>query len=324
MFKMARLLFIVIFFSVFAVRAQYAPPAGQEGSTAISADSTVLIAWANGCSLQRGWMNLADTSLGRTTYGDSLNVTGKADNTVVSLGDGGMATLFFSKPVANGDGWDFAVFENGFTDEFLELAFVEVSSDGEHFFRFDAVSNTQVDEQVETFGTLNATEIHNLAGKYRAAFGVPFDLEELKEITELDISHIIAIRIIDVVGSLDDSFATFDSRGNKINDPWPTPFETGGFDLDAVGVLHNTSNTAVMEYPAQWSGNIYPNPCTNFINVKGDVKSITIFDAFGRLLSDKQIVISNKTDLSGLPDGLLLIRMEREDGRTKVVKVIKE
>ncbi len=320
---MARLLFIVMLLSVFAARAQYAPPAEQEGSTAISADSTVFVAWANGCSLRRGWMNVADTSLGRAAFGDSLNTLGKADNAVVSLGDGGMATLFFSKSVANGNGWDFAVFENGFTDDFLELAFVEVSSDGEHFFRFDAVSNTQVDEQVETFGILNATKIHNLAGKYRAAYGVPFDLEELKENTELDVNHIIAIRVVDVVGSINNQFSTFDSRGNKINDPWPTPFETGGFDLDAVGVIHNTS-TAVMEYQAQWSGDIYPNPCTTFINVKGNVNFITIFDAFGRLLSGRQTVISEKKDLSGLPDGLLLIRMESEDGRTKVVKVIKE
>ena len=321
---MVRLLLFIFFFSVVSVRAQYAPPAEQEGSTAIHADSTIFIDWANGCSLQRGWMNVADTSLGSASFGDSINAINKADNSVVSLGDGGAALLHFEKPVVNGPGWDFAVFENAFTDEFLELAFVEVSSDGKHFFRFDAVSLTQTDMQVETFGVLDATKINNLAGKYRTAFGVPFDLDELKGRTGLDVNHIIAIKIIDVVGSIDDEFATFDSQGNKINDPWSTPFETGGFDLDAVGVIHNTSNTAVMESPAQSLGTFYPNPCSDFINIKGDVKYITIFDAIGTLLCDKNRITSKRIDLSGLPDGLLLIRMEDEAGGNKVVKVIKK
>ena len=62
-----------------------------------------------------------------------------------------MATVTFASPIYNGEGPDFAVFENGFDidDEydptgvlhFLELAFVEVSSDGENFFRFPAVTN---------------------------------------------------------------------------------------------------------------------------------------------------------------------------------------
>jgi hypothetical protein len=39
------------------------------------------------------------------------------------------------------------------------------------------------------------------------------------------------------VGSLDPDFRRLDSRGNPINDPWETPFETGGFDVDAVAWL---------------------------------------------------------------------------------------
>ena len=61
---------------------------------------------------------------------------------MVSLGKGGSITLSFDPPVSNGDGWDFAVFENGFEDTFLELAYVEVSSDGVVFVRFDNASLT--------------------------------------------------------------------------------------------------------------------------------------------------------------------------------------
>ncbi|MDA3833964.1 MAG: hypothetical protein PF495_11260, partial [Spirochaetales bacterium] len=59
---------------------------------------------------------------------------------VVSLGRGGSITMTFDPPVENGNGWDFAVFENAFNDYNLELAYVEVSSNGNDFVRFDTVS----------------------------------------------------------------------------------------------------------------------------------------------------------------------------------------
>jgi len=303
------------------IRAQYAPPAGEEGSAAIFADSSVFIDWASQCSVERGWLNIADTTLGRATYGDEIQGVGKADNGVVSLGDGGMALFHFEKPVVNGPGWDFAVFENSFSDDFLELAFVEVSSDNENFFRFDAVSLTQTQTQVQTFGTVDATKIHNLAGKYRAFFGTPFDLEAFKNKPGLDVNHIVAIRVIDVVGSIDTTFATYDSQGNIINDPWPTAFETGGFDLDAVGVINNDVST-VSEISNQ-EITIYPNPCKNRLNIKGKFESAAVFDAYGRLLKMEQNNGSQQISLSDIKAGLLLVKIEKEHGIVEVFKVVK-
>lgn len=54
----------------------------------------------------------------------------------------------------------------------------------------------------------------------------------------LNLNSVTHIRIVDVVGSIDPLYATRDSLNRVINDPWPTFFETGGFDLDAVGVIH--------------------------------------------------------------------------------------
>ncbi len=316
--------FLILSFALLfslVMRAQYAPPAGEEGSTAIHADSSVFIDWASQCAVERGWMNIADTTLGKTIYGDETNGVGKADNGVVSLGDGGVALFHFEKPVINGPGWDFAVFENSFADDFLELAFVEVSSDNENFFRFDAVSLTQTQTQIETFGTLDATKINNLAGKYRAFFGTPFDLEELKYRPGLDVNHIVAIRVVDVVGSIDTAYATYDNQGNIINDPWPTAFETGGFDLDAVGVInHNVS--AVSEMTNQ-KNTIYPNPCNNRLNIKGKFESVAVFDAYGRLLKMVQKSGSPQISLSGINAGLLLVKIEKENGVVEGFKVIK-
>ena len=132
------------------------------------------------------------------------------------------------------------MFENSINDSFLELGFVEVSSDGTNFFRFAAVSLTPTDTQVGTFGSVDPTNLYNLAGKYRRGFGTPFDLAELSGTPGLDLQRVSHVRVVDVIGSIDPLYATYDSQGHKVNDPWPTDFETGGFDLDAVCVLHQT------------------------------------------------------------------------------------
>ena len=49
---------------------------------------------------------------------------GAPGNGVVSLGDGGYALLTFEKPIKNGID-DFAIFENSFSDTFLELGLVD-------------------------------------------------------------------------------------------------------------------------------------------------------------------------------------------------------
>jgi hypothetical protein len=316
---MRSLLTIIFLVSFVVLRAQFAPPAGQEGSTAIAADSAIFVEWANECKVLRGWVKISDTTLGKAAYGTEENGTGFPDNAVVSLGDAGEAVLFFEHPLTNGPGWDFAVFENSFDDAFLELAFVEVSSDGERFFRFPSVSLTQTEEQVESFGSLDATKIYDLAGKYRAKYGTPFDLEELKDEQELDVNHIIAVKVIDVVGCIEEGYARHDSEGHKINDPWPTPFESGGFDLDAVGVIHNTVN-GVGDRPQKFL-TVFPNPCSEVLNVNGDVEEIILRDLNGRMLKTEK---SNKVDLTALPDGMLIVQVILKKGEIRFFKVLKK
>ncbi|RMG79687.1 MAG: T9SS C-terminal target domain-containing protein, partial [Bacteroidetes bacterium] len=223
-FRLIFILGIIVFLGGGEAAAQgpYPPPAGQPGTTAMYKDSSDFIAWAVTCSVSRGWMDIADTALGKVSYGTSSYATGKADNSVVSLGDGGTAVLTFNGYLYNGPGPDFAVFENSFSDDFLELAFVEVSSDQINYIRFPAVSLTQDTLQTGTFGTLDATNIHNLAGKYRAGYGTPFDLDDLKDSANINVDSIVSIRIIDVIGSVNPAYASFDSQGHIVNDPYPT------------------------------------------------------------------------------------------------------
>lgn len=257
---MKNFVFIFMLISHIAL-GQYAPAAGQTGTTAMYKDSSVFVAWATGSIVERGYQDISNPSAGYATAGDSSSVIGIAGASgVVSLGDGGSATVSFLYPVKNGPSWDFAVFENSFSDDFLELAFVEVSSDGVNFFRFPAHSLTDTSVQVGSFGATNAFEINNLAGKYRGLYGTPFDLQELAGITGLDINQVSKIKIIDVVGNIQEQYATYDTAGRKVNDPWPTPFGGGGFDLDAIGVIYQNT-TAGIEESSQGRISVYPNPC---------------------------------------------------------------
>lgn len=201
--------------------------------------------WASGYSnLVRGPVDIKNPTGPAASYGAGPNAVGAADGSVVSLGDGGQITLSFDKPITNGDGADFAVFENGFYVSgtslvFAELGYVEVSSDGQNFVRFPSVSLTQTQTQTGAFAGTDPTKVHNLAGQFGGGEGAPFDLSDVGGLSSLvDVNHITAVRVIDVVGTIDPAYACYDSRGNIINDPYSTPFASGGFDLDGVGVIN--------------------------------------------------------------------------------------
>jgi hypothetical protein len=224
----------------------FAPAAGRLDSEAMAKDSSAFQLWGSGLEVSRGFVNISDPSeedLGsnKASFGRVAFALGQASgNTaeVISLGDGGRATYTFDAPLVDGPGWDFAVFENAFIDTYLELAFVEVSSDGLHYFRFPAVSLTDDTQQIGPFGALDPTNIDQLAGKYRVGFGTPFDLAVLPEHPLLDKTSIRFLRIIDVVGSIDPAWGNPDSQGNMINDLFPTPFASGGFDVEALGLIN--------------------------------------------------------------------------------------
>lgn len=307
-----RLTLIILFALLHSlVAAQFAPPAGQPGTTAIHKDSSCFVAWASNCLVHRGWQNIADTALGKTSVGDSSMACGMAGiNGVVSLGDGGQAIINFNYPLRNGPGWDFAVFENSFTDTFLELAFVEASSDGVNFYRFPAVSLTDTASQVGPFDVLDATKINNLAGKYRVNYGTPFDLEELSLFSGLNTDQVTHIRIIDVIGSIDKQYATYDNLMGKINDPWPTPFPSGGFDLDAVGVIHqNTSSLGENHFLGNLR--VFPNPVSDdYINVQldSDAGVIYILDTKGGICKEFPVNKNSVINIAELLPGIYFLK----------------
>lgn len=187
------------------------------------------------------------------TFGAAEDVLGAPGGTfdTVSLGDGGRITVTFDTAIANGPGPDLAVWENGHVSAqpgtegllFAELMFVEVSSDGVHFTRFPSVNLIPPDQAAGGFGVIDPTYVFNVAGKHPNGNGedqgTPFDLSDLLDAPgvvsdAVDLTNIRYVRLIDVVGD----GSTYDSLGNPMWDPYPTPFGTGGADADAVGILN--------------------------------------------------------------------------------------
>lgn len=209
----------------------YSGAAGTAGSEAISRTDPRFIAWASGHSEV-----IYGTDVD-ATWRTPAKATGPATSDVydiVCLGNGGRITMYFPHPLRDGAGADFAVFENAISATFLELAFVEVSSDGVNFFRFPNASLTA--SAVGAFGSVDPTNVHGLAGKHQVGFGTPFDLAALAHSPLLDKQRVAFVRIVDIIGS----GTTKDSSGRPIYDPTPT-VGSGGFDLEAIGAIHVNS-----------------------------------------------------------------------------------
>jgi len=271
--------------------------------------------WASECRVVRGYVRIDDPAAGLASFGTDSDGTGRADNIVVSLGDGGMAVVSFGEPFGNKPGPDFAVFENSFDGKYLELAFVEVSSDSIRWVRFPSRSTTPASPQTGGFGTTDPENIHNLAGKYTALFGTPFWLEDLADSTGVDINSIMYIRIIDVVGSVNPLYATYDSEGRIINDPWPTPFPQSGFDLDAVALID--ISLVGIEDNAPDKVRVFPVPANQILFVETSALTnsrVRILDLWGKLCSDWRY-FSGTTDIATgrLGNGIYIVQIESDD-----------
>ena len=306
-------------------QGDFAPQVGKEGTTAIHKDSSIVTQWVQNCIINRGPQHLPNSNSPLADVGNEESVYGSPDGNVLSLGDGGSVIIELTEPLANHNGFDFAIFENGLVAMsdggcFLELAFVEVSSDGRNFFRFPNESLTPTDEQTNPFGYTEASNIHNLAGKYPVGYGTPFDLIDMETVIGLDITHITHIKIIDVIGSIDPAYASYDSYGRAVNDPFPTSFGSGGFDLDAVAIVDISFTTGIREnFNSQIS--VYPNPVQDQLNIQISASNfqVTINDLQGRT-----VLVGNSKTLSieSLPKGVYFI-VVTTDSKSFSKKIIK-
>lgn len=301
------LTFLILTASMLNGKAQISNYFSEE--TGIYYLSPVIKSWATACKISRGYVRIDDKLMGRASAGEDNACLGKADNKTVSLGDSGIAVVAFSEPIKDIDGFDFAVFENSFDGRFLELAFVEVSTDSLRWVRFPSKTLIPDTPQTGTFGTTDPTLILNLAGECPVYYGTPFDLAVIRDSAGIDINNIRFIKIIDVIGCIFDEYASFDASGNKINDPWPTPFPQSGFDLDAVAMLRTVTSSRPSDQ--EYTFTIYPNPSAGRINVvfpEERERHLTLYGLQGRIVRTWQIFNAvSSIDLSGIPAGIYFL-----------------
>lgn len=236
-----------VFDATYDVRSSYAGRAPiNADSPAVPTASASILGWADGHS---EYTPGADVT---PSFQNPSGGYGSAASGLVVLGNGGSITMTFAAPIADGAGDDFAIFENGFTQSttsqlfFAELAYVEVSSNGSDFVRFDSAS--QQPTAVAAFGFQDPRLLGGLAGKDPAGYGTPFDLQALRNKSavrngSVDLASITHVRIVDVVGASDyptvgDTYP--DSFGRQILDAHKTT-GSGGFDLTGVAVLNRAA-----------------------------------------------------------------------------------
>jgi len=195
------------------------------------------------------WANPSN-ALGPAT-GDNMDIVSLGDLDAGQLGSNvppGQITVGFDIPVADRNGSDFAVFENGLSvgdSVFAELGYVEVSSDGTNFARFPSMSLTT--NLVGAYGSLDPRDVNGLCGKNRngggASWGTPFDLAEISYDPlvlngVVNLTNINFVRVVDIPGSGD--FTDTANPSNEVYDAWVT-WGSGGVDLEAIGVINSPS-----------------------------------------------------------------------------------
>ncbi|TNF31584.1 MAG: hypothetical protein EP329_12135 [Deltaproteobacteria bacterium] len=210
------------------------PAAPGDDDGAVALDDPRIVGWASGWSrytfgdgVDRRWQVPPEAALGPA--GEDALAT-------AVLGNGGEVVLTFDRPLADGDGPDLAVFENAIDPGFLELARVAVSTDGVAFAEFDTLYLGTT--PLGAFDTHDPGLIEGFASKYPVGWGTPFDLALLRyhpavQVGAVDLADVRFVRVRDVIGDGSER----DSFGHPVYDPTRTVL-TGGFDLDAIAVLH--------------------------------------------------------------------------------------
>jgi hypothetical protein len=108
-----------------------------------------------------------------------------------------------------------------------------------------------------------------------------------------------------------------DSKGNIINDPWPTNFASSGFDLDAVGVI-NQGILNGLTSPEREKLVIY-NSQNKKLTALRNLENLQIIASNGTVIVEISRMNQGQIlDLSHLPVGIYIIRTQRTFQRISI------
>lgn len=226
------------------------PPASEDGECeGIDGSDDIFVAWATAVD---------------KTYGGGVSEQWRTGSYV--MGNGGVFIYTFDSPISDGKGPDFAVGENAFRNDsskliFAELYYVEISSNGTDYLRFDNVSLTT---DTAAYLAIDPGKVYGLGSVQIAYYGYnyrqPYDLAWLRNKKEVlngtvDLSAITHVKYTDIPGTdvedtreidndsdgiIDETYTfypQYDSFGHIIRDAYLT-WGSGGADVYKPGVIH--------------------------------------------------------------------------------------
>ncbi|MDO5760205.1 MAG: DUF4465 domain-containing protein [Bacteroidota bacterium] len=199
----------------------------SETPTTYSMTDENIVAWVKGVEVTRG---------ASITTGKYYDAIGQANTTNFVAIANGTATATFDRPIKNASGVDFVVFANEGGNQ--GQAFVEVSSDGENFFRFT-----------------NKTSV------LPTGQGSAYDLEDLDDNSNLDKNNIRLIRL------LDDGNGGFNLAGIGIYNAGEqyliADFENMLSSSNTYEIVTNSTTGATYLGEDEWGMDMYSKDYTN-------------------------------------------------------------
>ena len=251
------------------------------------------------------------------------NAPSTGPQNLLSLGTGGIIILRFFRPIINGPGVDFTVFENPFmvgsdtTNVFAEVGIIGVSRDGVNFIDFLYRWDTLSPGRYRYHNLAGATPVNGLASPFDP--GSPYQGHSGGDSFDLDsvnMDSVFYLRIKDA--------------GSLVPDGGPA------FDLDAVSVIHQAVNAISYidnEIPAEFQlKQNYPNPFNPVTNIEFSLKTtsyvkLSVLDMLGKeikILTSGKLNAGNykvEFDASGLSSGVYYYRLS-SDNFTDTKKMI--
>ena len=122
------------------------------------------------------------------------------------------------------------------------------------------------------------------------------------------------MRVIDVVGSINPQYGTYDAFGHLINDPFPTITYSAGFDLDGVAVLND--GTSGIEPVTNSALSLYPNPANHSVVITFEAQpqhtTATLYDMTGRTVATIPVEAGSTTitlNTTNLANGVYMLHL---------------
>ena len=101
-----------------------------------------------------------------------------------------------------------------------------------------------------------------------------------------------------------------------VNDPYPTPFSSSGFDLDAIGIIHST---LALNENSFIKSVVYPNPSTGLFQIDSEfIGLFLVTNIQGKIITEGALLNNLELDLSQFDNGLYYLNMISKGSKEQI------